>query len=161
MSLHVEQLRDQVVIPTLTHLGLYSVAAEALLLGTAAQESHLRYLVQLGGGPARGLWQMEPATHDDIWTHYLRYKPELAARVRRIMVPSWNAHEQLVWHLAYACAMARIHYWRVPRPLPAAGDVDGQARYWKLYYNTPLGRGRMEEYVRSWRTYGAPYLTYP
>ncbi|KAF0118141.1 MAG: hypothetical protein FD149_866 [Rhodospirillaceae bacterium] len=69
-----------VIRPTLLHLGLHSPAAEALLLGTAIQESRLgTYLRQTGGGPALGVYQMEPATHEDIWTNFLAYRPDLAA----------------------------------------------------------------------------------
>lgn len=75
-------LRDLIIRPTLVEMGHYSPAAEALLLGTAAHESHGgRYLSQIRG-PARGIYQMEPATHDDLWRHYLppRRPPGVSAR---------------------------------------------------------------------------------
>lgn len=53
-----------VVRPVLRVMSAWSQPAEDLVMGTAAQESRLTYLRQLGGGPALGLWQMEPATHD-------------------------------------------------------------------------------------------------
>jgi hypothetical protein len=62
--------------PVLRQLGLdeYRMqAAEELLLGTALQESGLIYRRQLNNGPALGLFQMEPATHDDIWADFLTY----------------------------------------------------------------------------------------
>ena len=68
------QLRTEIVKPALEAIGYYSPAAEALIMGTAAQESHLKYVKQLGDGPALGLFQMEPATHDDIWANYLRFR---------------------------------------------------------------------------------------
>jgi hypothetical protein len=49
--------------------------------------------------------------------------------------------------------MARIHYMRVPAALPKAGDVSGQANYWKQYYNTPLGKGKPQEYIEKWQHY--------
>lgn len=57
-------------------LGLWSQAAEDLLLGTAIQESGLVHVRQVGG-PALGYWQMEPATHDDIWASFVQHRPEL------------------------------------------------------------------------------------
>lgn len=46
---------------------LYSVEAIDLLMLTAAQESHLgKYIQQLGSGPARGIFQMEPKTLQDL-----------------------------------------------------------------------------------------------
>ena len=41
--------------------------------------------------------------------------------------------------MGYATAVARLIYWRVPRPLPAASDLDGLAAYWKTHYNTAAG----------------------
>ena len=63
------QLDRDIIEPVLSRLHAASPAARALLLGTAAQESAMgRYIRQLRGGPALGIFQMEPATHDDIWT---------------------------------------------------------------------------------------------
>ena len=60
------QFAERVIRPALVKLRLQSPAAEALLLGTAVVESGLSALVQAGGGPALGLYQIEPATHADI-----------------------------------------------------------------------------------------------
>ena len=109
------------------------------------------YIKQLGTGPACGVFQMEPATHDDIWKNYLKFKPDLAKDVMKLS-HSVNA-QSLISDLLYAAAMTRIHYLRVPAALPAEGDYDGQAAYWKEYYNTYLGAGTEEEYLESWDVY--------
>lgn len=162
-------LRVHVIRPMLTYLAgagvnLGGAAAEELLLGTAAQESKLRALDQVTSrddqapGPALGLWQMEPATHADILKNFLAFKPELGARVESLLAP-WPARDkQLISNLAYAAAMARIHYYRVREPLPAAGDVQAQAAYWKKYYNTSAGKGEPAHYVQSWNELVAPYV---
>lgn len=146
-------LRDLIIRPTLVEMGHYSPAAEALLLGTAAQESRGgRYLAQLRG-PARGIYQMEPRTHDDLWRHFLPSRRPLKA-----LLLSW-AHDpapypspdQMVYDLRYATAMARVHYLRVPAPLPAADDILGLATYYKKYYNTPLGRATIEEALKAFQ----------
>jgi len=147
--LHIQQFIDHVIVPALNAIGLNSQAAQELVLGTALQESNLYYLKQLGAGPAMGLFQMEPATHDDIWTHYLIYKPRLAGKVHTISAQ--QTPEELIGNLWYAAAMCRIHYLRVKAPLPEAGDIDAQAAYWKKYYNTPLGAGMVEEYMENWK----------
>ena len=149
MGLNDFQLRELIIIPTLMHLGLHSDNAVQLLLNTAKQESHLTYLTQLGNGPARGLWQMEPATHDDIWTNYLAYRDALADNVRVLAIGTKGVPDadQMVGNLFYACAMARIHYLRVPAILPHANDALAQALYWKEHYNTELGRGTVEEFM--------------
>jgi hypothetical protein len=145
------QFVQQIITPTLAALGLDSPAAEQLLLGTALQESGLRNIQQIGGGPALGYFQMEPHTHDDIWTNFLAYKSALAAKVQALL-PAGTAHgaSQLIPCQAYACAMARILYYRVSAPLPPADDLNAQAAYYKKYYNTPGGAATPQEYISNW-----------
>lgn len=152
-----EVFRVDIIQPVLKDLGLYSLAAEELLLGTAVQESlNFTYRTQMGGGPAKSYFQMEPATHDDIWNNFLRYKQELADKViATLTVPDADKLEALEHNDYYAAAMARVHYYRVSKALPDAGDVNAQAAYWKQYYNTPLGKGRVNEYVEKWELYVA------
>jgi len=132
------QLRS-LIRQVLSPCGLYSEAAEELLIMTAAAESLGGQFIYQVGGPAVGIFQMEPNTHDDIWENYLKYKPALASET-----DFWTHSkdsEALVYNLAYAILMARIHYLRVAEPLPPATDIDGLAYYWKKYYNTYLGKG--------------------
>ena len=49
-GLDLQQLRVDIVRRSLTHIGLWSQAAENLVLGTALTESRARYLRQLGTG---------------------------------------------------------------------------------------------------------------
>jgi hypothetical protein len=46
--------------------------------------------------------------------------------------------------------MARLHYKRVKASLPAANDLINQAKYWKVYYNTALGKGTPEKYIQDY-----------
>ena len=141
-----------VIEPTLLYLGLWSPAANELLLGTALVESNLMHRRQQGGGRARGLFQMEPATHNDIWENYLKYRAQLAERVQKLLTSEKDDKlVELEVNDKYACAMARVHYLRVPAPLPYAGDVARMAAYWKQYYNTLRGRGEVPEYIRRWQ----------
>ncbi|MEO5341714.1 MAG: hypothetical protein H7837_14585 [Magnetococcus sp. MYC-9] len=148
MGINPHQLLDLVIRPTLRRLDLWSEAAEELLLGTAIQESSLSYLKQMGAGPAKGIWQMEKPTHDDIWTNFLHYRTKLGLNV--LGPYAKPDHTRLTWDLAYACALCRVHYLRSPEPLPPAGDIDAQAAYWKQWYNTPLGKGTAAEYIANW-----------
>lgn len=159
----VEQLRETIetalsAIDELTakSFRLYSVAAVELLVGTALKESGgLRWRRQLNNGPARGLFQMEGATYEDIWRNYLAFRPVLAGAIRSAFTPAGGelSFEQIVDDDAYAAVMARLHYLRVPAPLPPAGDVQAQAQYWKDHYNTKLGKGTVAGYVETWATY--------
>jgi hypothetical protein len=141
-----QQLLTYVIDPALSRSGLYSDAAARLMLGTAVTESGLSWLRQHGGGPARGIYQVEPATHDDIWRNFLRYREKLQDAVIALLTEE-EKHQQLVSNLSYATVIARIVYWRVEEPLPPADDVEAMADYWKRHYNTRLGAGKPAHFV--------------
>lgn len=83
-----DHLLQDVIRPALAVIGLQSVAAEQLLLGTAAAESRLgTYLHQQGNGPALSPWQIEPATHEDVWRNVLAFKPGLRGLVPKTSGP--------------------------------------------------------------------------
>ena len=151
--LDINQFRELVIKPALTVIDGHSPAANELVLGTALQESRLQYIKQLGNGPALGFFQMEPNTHEDIWTNFLSYRKELAEKVMSLAATTTAHHpssNELIGNMWYGAAMCRIHYMRVPDPLPKAGDVPGMAMYWKEHYNTHLGSGTEEEYEENW-----------
>ena len=130
---------------------LHSEDAVELLMGTAAQESKFgTYMYQLGGGPARGLFQIEPATERDIWENYLKFRPDRTDIVSKYDTPS---EDDLVWNLGYQIIMARVHYLRVSEPLPAKWDIKSMAEYWKKHWNTVKGAGTVEEFKENYRRY--------
>ncbi len=141
-----QQFLAYVVRPSLDSIGLWSPTAERLLPGTVIAESELTWLRQHGGGPARGVYQIEPATHDDIWAIYLAYRDGLANRVARL-AGERSRHDQLVWNLGYATAIARPVHYRRPEPLLAADDLQSLARYYKTHFNTDLGAGAPEDFL--------------
>lgn len=138
----------------------FSLEAVQLILGTIAQESAFgKYREQLGGGPAKGIVQMEGATALDIFENYLNYRKDIKDAVLSLttndIVPSNK--KSLERHLKYqdefAIAMCRIHYLRAPAKLPSYDDVEGFAEYWKKYYNTEKGAGTTEEFVKNYNRY--------
>ena len=147
-----KQLRDLIIIPALERIDKYSDAAVNLLLGTCAQESAMgRFIHQLGSGPACGIFQMEPATHDDIWDNYLAYNEDL--KKMAIDSTAYANSESLIHNLKYAAIMCRIHYLRVPEALPDKDDIVGMAEYWKEHYNTYQGAGSMDEFIDNYQKY--------
>ena len=140
--------------PALSTLEAGGLAAEQLLLGTAIQESLLIHRQQLGGGPALGLFQMETATHDDCWSNYLKFRSDLANRVKQTLEAGQQPLAAIMKvNDRYAAAMCRIRYLRAPGALPAANDTAAMANYWKEHYNTPLGAGTPEEFLSKWPQY--------
>lgn len=150
-----KQLRYEIIRPVLKHLDPeipYSMAAENLLMGTCAQESKMgTFLVQLDDGPAQGIFQMEPATHQDICWNYLKYREGLADKVGRLATTDLGS---LAGNLYYAAAMCRVHYYRVPMALPA-DNVEEMAHYYKLYYNTPEGAATVQQFIDNYARFVA------
>jgi len=143
-------LRHHVIRPTLNAIGLWSEAAENLLLATCAHESLLGYFLKQHDGSALGIYQIEPATHADVWQNYLNYRPALATKINATSKDNSRQPQdcELITNLAYATAIARIIYYRASAPLPLPSDITAQARYWKKYYNTHRGKGRMQDFIQ-------------
>ena len=158
---HVEQFKQAVIIDSLQAIDeitpplsrrLCSDAAVNLLLGTCAQESGFgTYITQLGG-PALGVYQMEPDTYYDIVNNYLGYRPILGNRLLYacdyVSAPHATA---LIYNLRLSTLLARVHFLRVQEPLPEAKDIEGLAKYWKRYYNTMDGRGTIGEFIKHYQ----------
>jgi len=148
---------EKFIIRVLKTMGKYSPEAVDLLMVTAAQESHCgEYIYQLGRGPARGIFQMEPSTLDDIFTNYLAYRPELARMVEQFQ--SQDLDFDLEGNLLFQVAIARVHYMRVPaaipkRLIPVQEYIQALAEYWKKYWNTKEGAGTVVEAVDNYKRY--------
>jgi len=136
------EVRHLIIDPVLDCFDLYSDGAAELVLYTGVVESELRHLKQIEG-PALGLWQMEPRTHDDIWQNYVSFRPDLAQK----LIEFGHLAQHLVYRLDYAAIMCRLHYRRDSDPLPEAGDIEGMARYWKRVYNTGAGKGTESQFI--------------
>lgn len=149
-------LRTLVVRPTIERLGMWSLAAENLLMGTAAVESHLTYLKQHGRGPALSLWQIEPITLWDIVDRWvatqwqLRRDCELAFGFDPCTKQLLVLERLVVAHMGLACGIARFKYRMDANPLPHEDDIPGLAAYWKRVYNTHLGSGEVSDFIEAY-----------
>jgi len=131
-------------------------AEEQLLMGTQAQESPEGHRHQDGGGPALGIWQMEGATHDDVWRNYLGFRSILARRVAApVLVPPWPPSERLIYDDLYAARMARIQYYRAPEALPRADDLAGMEALYLRRYNAG-GAAKPGEWTAAYLKHVAP-----
>lgn len=147
--LNIEQFKRLVLLPTLNRMGAPFASSPAvvnLLLGTAAHESGFQHIAQIGGGPALGLYQMEPATHDWLAKDWVSRRPGLAQRILTATNTAGFDVGSLVDNLAYATAFCRLRYYAVPEALPP-NDPVALARYWKRHYNTPGGAGTVEQWL--------------
>lgn len=159
--MNAKQLRELVIRPTLQYLSPaipYSETAVELLMMTAAHESHLGEYIAQVGGPALGIYQMEPATENDIHDNFLRYRRGLEVDIHGLTSAALIEDKDgvdLIYSLPYATAMARVHYFRVPEALPE-GSLQNEetirklAAYAKKYYNTGLGKATEEDYYEAY-----------
>ena len=127
----------------------------ALLMETSAVESSRGYIVRQVGGPARGIFQMEPTTercmrswlkdnfpsvHDEVMAFYDKKKS-----------PDWNRTH----NVPYNVAMSTAYYWRRMGD-SLAGNIttlEDRAKVWKTHYNTYLGKGSIAGYIRKAEKY--------
>lgn len=130
--------------------------AEQLVLETGIVESNYKFIRQLGDGPARSFWQVEPATAVDNLAHYLKHRPKLmqkCAEASYVDLKHWQDFNEKKWseilekNIAAGIVHARLKYWRVPKSMP--NTLEGRAKYWKKYYNSEQGAGTEEKYIET------------
>lgn len=149
MSIHPGHLREYIIRPVLKRMGAYSEAAEELMMLTAAAESECGHYLHQVGGPALGIYQMEPATFHDINDNFLAYKDHLKQSVDYYGAGVGG----MVGNLYFATAMTRCHYLRRPESLPSPIDILGMAEYWKRFYNSYMGAGMVSEAIQKYKRF--------
>ena len=133
------ELCQRIIQPTLNQLGMYSVAAEKLLLGTAALHSSFNPLLVSKG---LGLYQISPAQHRKVWDTYLAFRPELASKVRGFASQHQflaAPDDELICNLAYGTAIAWMIYMMAGQPLPDAEDEASLLHYWQSVHGDNFG----------------------
>ena len=150
----VDYMRDTLITPVLKRMDAYSPRAVDLLLHTAIVESGLQNIAQKGGGPALGLYQMEPKTQIDIVDNYLAFRSGLSKRVADTLGRSDFGEDDPtnLMDPEYATVFARLHYLRVPEPLPKS--LEDQAWYWKVWYNSLKGKGTPDKFLKRLAEFG-------
>ena len=150
----------EVIESTLKDIDLYSDDAVSLIYNTGLVESKYTYLQQIKG-PAKGLFQCEGWVAVDICKNYLKYRESLMKKVASACKLEWfyflepneaDWEKILTTNIAAQIIMCRLHYRRVPKPLPKT--VEEQASQWKVYYNTAKGKGTVEKFLEIVDKYG-------
>ncbi len=131
-----------------------------LVYNTGLVESKYVYLKQIKG-PAVGFMQIEPFTAVDTCINYLQFRESLMKKVAEVCYLDWKyfidpTEEDwryiLSTNIAAMVIFCRLHYRRVPKPLPRT--LEEQAIYWKSYYNTAKGKGTPEHFAEIVSKYG-------
>lgn len=152
--LDAEQLRTLVIKPALTDLNLYSEEATELLIFTCAAESEGGTYIHQINGPALGIYQMEPATYNDIWANFIIFKQNLKLQLlHNFNAPTMPDEYRLIYDLRFATAMARIHYLRFPEPLPFLTDDEALWSYYRAHYNTVKGKADREKAISAYHAF--------
>lgn len=154
MTIDCIQLRDIIIKPSLSALGLLSDSAVNLILGTAAVESEMgKYIVQ-NGGPAVSIYQIEPRTYSYIWDRHIENSRSMKAKVKLLL--GYDGKPQpirMASDLILATVMARLIYANVLEKLPESNDIKGMARYYKIYFNTMSGKSTEEKFIEKYNLY--------
>ena len=158
-----QQLLDHIITPTLKYMGgnYCTDNARMLLLATAAIESKCGYYIRQVGGPALGIWQMEPATHEDIWENSdVIRKVGFSDKIIELSSPVVsNLEESIILSATYACAMARLKYSMDAEPLPDHNNLMAMYDYYKRIYNTPLGASTYAKFEAAYVACGLDEVT--
>lgn len=149
-------MMEYVIKPAMAILGEIKPKANTpascqFMLAVCAQESNLGlYFKQVGGGPARGPWQIEPATYDDLYANFIRHEDELLAAMPKIRGDNPNP---LITNLIYSCVIARLCVYRYPEPMPEVDDVRGMYELYKRRFNSLDGAATTSQWLTNWDRY--------
>ena len=147
------QLKD-LIERVLNKIELYSPEASDLVFKTLKVESLLKYVRQIKG-IAVGFGQCEPWVAVDICKNYLKYRPDLMKQVAdttnvKLSYFTLPKEEDWAWiletNIAAMISFCRLHYRRIPKPLPKQ-NLDEQWIYYKKYYNTERGKATNDHWM--------------
>ena len=141
----------EIVEYALYKVDAYSDDALVLVVRTGMAESGYRALKGYGkGNPAIGFFQIEPGTMNDMIDNYIKYRSHYKVHLISLgMNFEKDTIMSVMSNIAVQAALCRIHYRRDKHSIPSWDDLEGQAKYWKRVYNTNLGRGTTEHFIKA------------
>lgn len=125
---------------------LWNKQVEQLILGTIAVESDFgRFHTQINPNyeGAKGITQVERPTFKYLKERYSRKYPAIASI-------EW---QDLAYNDLYAIIFCRLKYLSINKKLPDIDDLEAQAAYWKIYYNSLAGAGKVSDYIKKYNKY--------
>lgn len=150
----IATIRNTVIAPTLSYLGVACTAVEDLILGTLLVMSSVpqRRRAPDGIGP----YGITSRLHTQLWDNYLALYPDQASRVRGLASQHCflkDPHAELGFNLAYATAIAWTVYASRNVMLPDDAELTDLARVWQSDY--PHTGGRANDFINTWHhTFG-------
>jgi hypothetical protein len=160
--LDASQLSEFIIKPALTDIHMLSDQVVSLLLFTCAVESHGGSYIKQLEGPALGIYQMEPATYNDIWTNYIAQRQGLKLQLLyNFQAPIMQDEQRLMYDLRYATVMAAIFYMRVEESIPKEMDFISMWDYYKKHYNTINVKADKNKAFLAWNEFVKPTRPLP
>lgn len=123
MDLTTQELREQIIHPTLEYLDKSGLGAENVLVAIVTQKQNLTS-VQQHNSKGLGPFDIDSNTHQTVWDKYLAFHPELASRIRGLASQRAfleDPHSELATNLCYATAIAWVVY--ILRPQEIVSSV--------------------------------------
>ena len=99
-----------------------------------------------------GIFQIDYVGFKDTQDDYSH--PGLKAKLEKLKEEGldWKKMKWIDLRTPIYCAVAaRLFLSNIPEAIPSS--LEGQAKYWKKYYNTGSGKGSAEEFVERWNDY--------
>jgi len=129
-----------------------------LVWGTIAKESEFIRLRQIGlpldsEVGAFGLGQSELESHNNVIKKLELNHPKLLEAVQSFYFHDEDLKFNLMFNFEYSVLICRCLYYTWNDPLPEAGDIEGMGEYWKEKYNTPAGKGTVQQFIDSYKRY--------
>jgi len=112
MDITTQELREQIIHPTLEYLDKSGLGAENVLVAIVTQKQKLG-LLNHNNSKGLGPYDIDSNTHQTVWDKYLAFHPELASRIRGLASQRAfleDPHSELATNLCYATAIAWVVY---------------------------------------------------
>lgn len=137
------------ICDTIGH-GKYQTAVH-MIIETAVAETGLGKIedkTPLSAG--MGITQFDKIPFSDIRDRSIKLRPIILKELGvDISIVEWN---ELKYNLFLSLLFTRLLYWLKGDPIPQT--IEQRAAYWKLHYNTKLGKGTPEHYLMMNQKYG-------
>ncbi len=140
---------DAEIICKCIGLGKYGTAKE-MIIETAIAETALGQIEDKTVGAGMGLTQFDELPFNDIKNRCKKLQPQILKDLHiDITLVNWD---DLRYNQFLALLFTRMLYWLKGDPIPET--IEERAAYWKLHYNTKLGKGTIEHYLEMNKIYG-------
>lgn len=138
----------QVICDCIGH-GKYETA-KLMIIETAITETGLGQIEDKTVGAGIGLTQFDEMPFNDVRNRTMKLKSQIQRDLKiDISLVEWD---DLRYNQFLALLFTRLHYWLKGDPIPET--IEERAAYWKLHYNTKLGKGTIEHYLEMNKIYG-------